>query len=115
MDLGELVLQISKSTRDVFPVVNAQQQLQGVLYLDDVRGVMFRSELYHRILVGELMKPAPAHLTQNDSMDVIVSVFDRTKAWTLPVTDSQGVFQGFIRRSRVYTVYRQLLADLSED
>lgn len=114
-DLGGLVAQISASTRDVFPVVNAGGELQGVLYLDDVRGVMFRSELYHRILVGELMKQAPARLSQHDSMDVIVSVFDRTKAWTLPVVDSQGVFVGFIRRSRVYTIYRQVLADLSED
>ena len=115
MDLGQLVLQISRSKRDVFPVVNLQRELLGVLYLDDVRGVMFRSELYHRIRVAELMKQAPARLSENDSMDVIVGVFDRTEAWTLPVVDARGIFKGFIRRSRVHAVYRQLLADMSED
>ena len=115
MDLGQLVLQISRSKRDVFPVVNLQQELLGVLYLDDVRSVMFRSELYHRILVAELMKQAPARLSENDSMDVVVGVFDRTEAWTLPVVDARGIFKGFIRRSRVHAVYRQLLADMSED
>lgn len=115
MDLGQLVLQISKSVRDVFPVVNGQHELLGVIYLDDIRPIMFRSELYHRILVGEIMKHYPARLDESDSMDVIVSVFDRTKAWTLPVVNKEGIFKGFIRRSRVYTIYRTVLADMSEE
>ena len=56
-----------------------------------------------------------ARLSVNDSMDVVVSVFDRTHAWTLPVVDADGVFVGFIRKSSVLTVYRQMLADFSND
>ncbi len=115
MELGELVSRISRSESNVFPVVDRQSRLIGLIYLDDVRHIMFRQELYHKFAVGELMKEAPARLSINDSMDVVVLTFDRTQAWILPVVDVEGNFVGFIRKSRVFTNYRQLLADLSDD
>ena len=115
MDLGQLVRIISNSKRDVFPVVNQQNVLIGIVYLDDVRHIMFRQELYHRFTVGELMTEYPARLSINDSMDVVVATFDHTNAWTLPVVDGDGVFVGFIRKSKVFTNYRKMLADLSDD
>lgn len=115
MDLGQLVKQIADSRRDVFPVVNRQRQLMGVLYLDNVRHIMFRQELYRRFRVGELMSAPVARLIINDSMDVVVSTFDKTQAWTLPVVDVNGEFMGFIRKSRVFANYRQMLADLSDE
>ncbi len=114
-DLGEIVRQISGSVRDVFPVVDDAGRLLGVLYLDDVRHVMFRTELYHRVHVRDLMKPAPARLTTNDAMDLVMSAFDRTKAWTLPVVDTDSLFVGFIRRSHVFALYRTMMQDLSEE
>lgn len=115
MNLGQLVRVISDSKRDVFPVVDKSNVLIGIIYLDDIRHIMFRQELYHRFTVGELMKEYVARLSINDSMDVVVAAFDKTKAWTLPVVDDEGVFVGFIRKSKVFTIYRQLLADLSDD
>lgn len=115
MQLGDLVKAISDSNRDVFPVVNRQKELMGVVYLDDVRHIMFRQELYRRFSVGELMCQPKARLSMNDSMDVVVQAFDLTKTWILPVVDSDGVFVGFIRKSKILTNYRQLLADLSDD
>jgi len=115
MDLSQVTQQISQSQHNVFPVVNAQNELQGVLYIDDIRHLMFRTELYRRFRVGELMQRPPARLSTSDTMDVVVRVFDRTGAWTLPVVDHEGHFVGFIRRSKVFTVYRQVLADYSQD
>ena len=114
-DLGEITRQLSNSRRDVFPVVNAQQQLLGVLYLDNVRHVMFRTELYHKLTVASLMSEVPALLSVGDSMDVVMAAFERTKAWTLPVIAERNVFVGFIRRSHVFAMYRQMMADLSDE
>lgn len=114
-DLGEVVRQISSSERDIFPVVDDAGKLLAVLVLDRVRHVMFRTELYHRLHVSELMSPCAARITTNDAMDVVVAAFDRTKAWTLPVVDANGTFVGFIRRSHVFAMYRQMMADLSDE
>ncbi|MCF0198152.1 MAG: chloride channel protein [Bacteroidaceae bacterium] len=115
MDLAQVTEQISNSHHNVFPVVDAQKQLLAVLYIDDIRHIMFRTELYHKFTVAQLMTPAAARLSTSDPMDVVVRVFERTKAWTLPVVDADGRFVGFIRKSRVFTMYRQMLADISNE
>ena len=113
--LADVARQVAFSKNHVFPVVNRQMQFIGAVYLDDIRHLIFRTELYRQFQVSQLMKQPEATLTINDSMDVVVSVFDRTRAWTLPVVDGQGVFMGFIRKSTVLTVYRQVLTDFSAD
>ena len=115
MNLGDVASQVSNSRNHVFPVVNRQMQFVGAVYLDDIRHLVFRTELYRDFDVSGLMKQPEALLSVNDTMDVVVGAFDRTGAWTLPVVDDEGVFVGFIRKSTVLTVYRQMLADLSND
>jgi CIC family chloride channel protein len=115
MNLGDVATQVSNSKNHVFPVVNKQMQFVGAVYLDDIRHLVFRTELYRDFAVSGLMKQPEALLSVNDTMDVVVGVFDKTGAWTLPVVDEEGIFVGFIRKSTVLTVYRQMLADLSND
>ena len=114
-DLREIVRQISSSERDIFPVVDDAGKLLAVLVLDRVRHVMFRTELYHRLHVSDLMSPCAGRLNVGDPMEVVVSAFDKTKARTLPVVDDEGVFVGFIRRSHVFATYRAMMQDLSEE
>lgn len=115
MNLGDVATQVSNSKNHVFPVVNKQMQFVGAVYLDDIRHLIFRTELHRNFTVSQLMTQPKALLSVNDSMDVVVSIFDKTGAWTLPVVDEEGVFVGFIRKSSVLTVYRQVLADFSND
>ena len=115
MTLGEIVNQISVSKHNVFPVLNARRQLVAVLYIDDIRHIMFRTELYQQLRVSQLMVMPAARLSTQDEMDAVVKVFGQTGAWTLPVVDSEGRFVGFIRKSRVFTMYRQMLADISNE
>ena len=115
MTLGDVATQVSNSKNHVFPVVNKQMQFIGAVYLDDIRHLIFRTELYGRFRVSQLMAMPPAQLTVNDSMDVVVTAFDKTRAWTLPVVDADGLFVGFIRKSSVLAAYRQVLADFSTD
>ena len=115
MDLRQLVSYISNSRRDVFPVVDRQHKLVGIVYLDNVRPIMFRQELYHRFKISELMSEPVARLNIDDSMDVVLLTFDKTGAWILPVVDMDGIFMGFVRKSHVLTLYRKMVADLSND
>ena len=115
MNLGDVATQVSNSKNHVFPVVNKQMQFVGAVYFDDIRHLIFRTELHRNFTVSQLMTQPKAQLSVHDSMDVVVKVFDKTGAWTLPVVDEEGVFVGFIRKSSVLTVYRQVLADFSND
>ena len=115
MTLADVASQAAGSKNLVFPVVNRQMQLVGAVYLDDIRHLIFRTELYREFRVSQLMKEPEARLSVNDSMDVVVRMFDRTRAWTLPVVNAEDVFIGFIRKSHVLAVYRQMMADYSTD
>ena len=115
MDLGEMVKVISKAKRNLFPVVDANGALLGIVALDDIRNIMFRQELYHRFLVEKFMVSPPARIFVNDSMEEVMKKFDDTKAWNLPVIDEQGKYKGFVSKSKIFNSYRQVLVDFSAD
>ena len=114
-DLGEMVRVISKAKRNMFPVVDKQEVLQGIVVLDDIRHIMFRQELYHRFTVGQLMVLPAERINLEDSMEEVMRKFDETKAWNLPVVDADGKYKGFLSKSRILNTYRQMLVDFSEE
>lgn len=115
MDLGEMVKVISKSNRNLFPVVDMQDRLIGIVVLDDIRNIMFRQELYHRFHVDRFMNLPSARIISTDSMEVIMKKFDETKAWNLPVVDEDDKYIGFVSKSKMLNTYRQVLVDFSAE
>lgn len=106
--LGEIVSIISKSTRNIFPVVNDSNSLMGIIILDNIREVMFKSDMYDKVFASDLMTQPPAVISSYQSMETIMNKFDETGAWNLPVVDN-GKYVGFISKSSVFTSYRSKL------
>jgi len=112
--LGDLVKQIAKSRRNIFPVVDEYNILEGVVLLDDVRDRMFKPELYDKVTIRELMTLPPSYIDISEKADVVLETFERTGAWNLPVLD-QGKYVGFISKSRIFSAYREMLKQFSEE
>ena len=112
--LGELVRIISKSKRNLFPVVDARQRLIGIVSLDDIREIMFNHQLYHTTKVRELMVFPPAFIESNENMDDVMKKFEETNAWNLPVIEN-GKYLGFVSKSKIFSVYRRVLIHFSDD
>jgi CIC family chloride channel protein len=106
--LGDLVEIISKSKRNLFPVVNQENELVGIITLDDIREIMFKTELYDKTTVAELMSMPPATISTISTMEQAMKKFDETGAWNLPVVEN-GLYVGFISKSSVFTSYRTKL------
>ena len=115
MDLGQMVRLISKTRRNLFPVVDGQERLLGIVRMDDIRNIMFRQELYHRFKVEAFMVSPPDKILRTDTMDIVMRKFDDTKAWNLPVVDEDGRYMGFISKSKIFNNYRQVLVDFSAE
>ena len=49
------------------------------------------------------------------SMPDVMDAFEHSGAGTLPVTDTEGRFVGFIQRSRLLASYRKIMKDFSEE
>ena len=115
MDLGALTSVVAKTKRNIFPVLNAAKHLVGVIYLDDIRHIMFRQELYHRYSVASLMREVPERLSIEEPMEVVMRKFEDTGAWNLPVEDVTGEYIGFISKSAIFTAYRNTLLEFTSD
>ncbi len=112
--LGTLVKIISKSNRNLFPVVDDYNILEGVVLLDDVREIMFNHALYDNTLVRDLMTIPPSYIDKRENIETVMETFRTTGAWNLPVLDN-GYYVGFISKSRIFTTYRDLLIQFSEE
>ncbi len=114
MSLKEMVEVISQSNRNLFPVVNNDNVLLGVVLLDDIRNIMFRPDLYRRMKVNRFMSMPPAKVEVGDNMEAVMKTFDRTGAWNLPVVEN-GKYVGFVSKSKIFNSYRRVLRHYSED
>ncbi len=115
MPLGKLVSVISRSHTSFIPVVNTAGILLGIIDINKIRHVMFRTELYHRFTVQQILIPPKATLGIKDSMEEVMEKFDKTNANYLPVVDVDGELTGFIERTRLYSMYRKTVADFSAE
>ena len=115
MELGQIVHKISRSHSTVIPVLDAGGMLIGEIDIMKIRNVMFRIELYHHFMASQLMTDPKARLSDTTPMVDVMRAFDRTGANWLPVLDAENHLKGYISRQRIYTMYRKMVADMSED
>lgn len=115
--LGEVVHNaIAKSCRNIFPVVTRHNHLAGVIWLDDIRSVMFDTAVYQKINVGHMMQQPPAVIVQGeDTVESVAQKFQQTGAWNLPVVGYHNRYVGFVSRSRLLSAYRQKVVEMSRD
>lgn len=111
--LGDVVKAISKCRRNIFPVVNETGKLQGVLFLDDIRDIMFQNDQYTKVFVKDLMKANYPQVGTHDDMQSVMYKFEDHGVFNLPVV-KDGVYQGFISRSNTFTLYRELMIEESK-
>jgi len=106
--LDDLIKQVRRTHRNIFPVVNNQGQLEGIVTLDDIREIMFDEVRRKTVLVKSLMHQPPEQVSSYENMQSVMNKFERTGAWNLPVIDDDK-YVGFVSKSRIFNAYRQKL------
>ena len=112
--LRNLIDLVKISKRNIFPVVDENKQLRGIITLDDFRGIMFDPEKQEKVLVRELMHSPPEILLDTDTMQSAMEKFERSGAWNLPVIEN-GRYLGFVSKSRIFNTYRKRLINQKHD
>ena len=108
MTLKQVVDIVATSNRNLFPVIDDEGNLMGVVLLDDIRNIMFRTDLYKKMHVSRFMSSAPARIDIEMPMDEVMRIFDKTHAWNLPVVHN-GKYVGFVSKSKIFNSYRRVL------
>ena len=112
--LRRIVELFRKYDRNLFPVLGKENELLGMLMLNDIRDKMFDQELLDTTFVIDYYIQAPAVIDYHDTFERIMKVFDETQAWNLPVL-KDGKFAGVISKSKLYSEYRKLMVQLSDE
>lgn len=112
--LGQLVDTVSQSGKNAYPVIDPEGNLMGVVTLDDIRQVMFDQSQYDEMHVYMLMSAPREIIHTNDSMAEVMKKFDESEAWDLPVVEGHK-YIGFVSKSRLFSAYRHLLKQFSQD
>jgi len=113
MLLGEMLKKaVSNSNRNIFPVINVDEHFLGIVLLDDIRPIMFDSEMYEKVTIETVMKSAPEIIFHDDSIEKVMQKFKESGAWNLPVLKDQK-YIGFISKSKLLTVYRNKLIEVT--
>lgn len=111
--LKDLVKLVSKSKRNIFPVVDEKNILRGIITLDDIREIMFDIEAHEKVSVSDLMHSPPSEVYPDESMDKVMKKFEISGAWNLPVIE-KGEYKGFLSKSRIFNTYRNKIRQTQE-
>ncbi len=113
-NLGELTKVISISQRNVFPVIDDENNFKGVVFINDIRHIVFKTELYETTFVRDLMFMPNFTVDPRESMDSVAAKFNNGANYNLPVLKN-GKYLGFVSRARVFSEYRKIIKEFSED
>ncbi len=114
MSLGDMLHQsVAKSTRNIFPIIDDENALVGIVLLDDIREFMFDTSMYTNTDVATFMRNPPEHIFyEKDSMQKVMQKFQDSGAWNLPVI-KEGKYYGFVSKSKLLTAYRRKLINFT--
>ncbi|HOZ86439.1 MAG TPA: chloride channel protein [Bacteroidia bacterium] len=112
MNLRGLVEAIALSKRNIFPVVDKEGGLKGLITIDDIRDIMFKQDLYDKVTVKELMRRPNYLITEKDDISSAMKLFDESHLWNIPVVFN-GKYKGFISKSTILEKYREVLIQSS--
>ena len=111
--LGDVVNIISNARRNIFPVVNTNGTLLGIVQLDDLRHDMFDRDKWHKPIIHYMIQP-PDKVLENEMIQSIMPRFEQANTWMLPVVDKSNRYLGFISKSRILNAYREALVNVSQ-
>ncbi len=115
MEMGQMVHALSKCPTPLLPVLDGAGTLLGEIDINKLRHVIFRTELYHHFKVSQLMDLPPTMLRLGDPMEDVMAAFSKYNVQHLPVLDEEGHLYGYISRGHLYSQYRQMVADMSNE
>ena len=115
MPLGRLVHVVSQSYGNFIPVLDDAGTLLGEIDITKIRHIIFRTELYQRYSVNQVMTPVDDTVDVNEPMEDVMHKFEQTHANVLPVVDMDDRLVGYVSRTRIYGMYRKMVADYSAE
>lgn len=115
--LRDIVEAIKNSKRNLFPVVNDDGKFLGLIVMDDIRNIIFETEMYDRVTVKDLMMTFDDKdiVHASEALSDVVKKFQLSNRYNLIVVDDDGTYLGFLSRANTFSAYRRFISQSSEE
>ena len=88
--------------------MDKENNFLGVVWVNDIRHIVFKPELYDDTYVRDLMfMPSPT-VSPGESMEDVAHKFQTSSHYNLPVIED-GKYMGFVSRANVFSEYRSMI------
>ncbi len=105
----KLVQIITETPKTIFPVLNDEGILIGIVNIDKVRNMLLNNDVYDLLLTFDIMDEPLGILQPEDTLSVAMTNFEITHAEALPVVNTEGKFLGFVSKTGIFSQYRNLV------
>jgi CIC family chloride channel protein len=103
------------ATRDIFPIIDSNGKLKGIIKLNDIRHILLNSKQYETTLISSLMYKPELFFAPDDDMEKVVETIQKSNHYNFPVMLADGTYVGFISRAQVFSEYRKVSEFYSSD
>ena len=100
--------EILLSKRNIFPVLNEDNNLKGIIYVEDIlRNSMDKKAALN---IFDLIQLSPYSVTPETNVKAVLEIMERENVWVLPVLDTENRYLGFVSKTAIFNKYRALLS-----
>jgi CIC family chloride channel protein len=108
-DKVAVLVEIFKSSnRNIFPVIDLNNNFKGLVHLIKLKSYIFKPELHTEVLMSELMDKNVETVQITDHMQVVMEKFETHDIWNLVVLDGKK-YAGIISKSDLIHHYRGMI------
>ncbi len=110
--LARLIQEVEASPGNaVYPVLDGDGRLLGVVYLERVLKAMLNKDDYDFLLIYDFMENPPEILNPDDDLARAMAAFDLYQIEVLPVCATDGKFLGFLEKAPIFSKYRRMVSE----
>jgi len=97
-----------ESNRNLFPVVDRYNVFYGLVYLENAKSYLFKTELHSTMKIADIMDTEIDTVSLDDNMLIVMKQFERAKSWNIVVVDGNK-YIGIVSKSNVINHYRRMI------
>ena len=108
----QVIAAFTKSNRNIFPVIDKENNFIGVIQLDQFKEYLFKPEHYDQLTIENMVQKDVLTINSGENMDDVMIKIEDSNLWNIPVI-KESKYIGFISRSNILSFYRRILKKTS--
>lgn len=93
----------------VFPVLDEDRRLTGLVYIDDVKSSLLKEDVFDKTIIADVMVKPQYTISVKDDIQKVMRLFDLSALWVIPVVQTDGSFIGFADKRKLLGLLRETL------